>query len=84
MTDESLAGGSGEAMDASVEAVETTEENLAVASAEDIIRAERDHQALVENVEKAKARVAQISGHLDGAKEALANAEAELAAAEGN
>ncbi len=41
-------------------------------------QAQVDHQTLVDNVEKAKAKVEQAEGHLDAAREALKNAEAEL------
>lgn len=67
--------GAGEAQDAAID----TSSSDAPADAGHI--SDSDRQVLVDNVDRAKAKVAQAEAHLDAANEALANAVAEL---EGN
>ena len=76
MTDTNTAGGSGAAFGATIK-VENTPAALeeALKAARALEKSERFSRA----VDKAKKKVDKYQAHLDGAKEALANAEAELA-----
>lgn len=73
--------GTGEALDAGTETVEIDPSDAATLDRELAERQQRDYEALTQNVENAKAKVERTEAHLEGAKEALATAEAELAAA---